>query len=114
VVTVALLGAAFVPYQRWVDGQRHVAALKGEEAQLAGELAQLQEDLLQVLGPEATERLARQRLGMVRGGERAYVLAAPDEPIARPEVIEPASSRHDRAWWSRSGSAVLRVLRALI
>jgi len=113
VVTGALVVAAWVPYLRWSDGQDRIAALKAEEAQVATELTQLQEEYLAVLGPAETERLARQRLGMVAGGERAYVLPAADEPVVLPEVIEPAVAETP-SWWHRSGSTVVRVLRALI
>ena len=112
-VTGALVVAAWVPYLRWSDGQERIASLKAEEARIAGELTQLQEDYLAVLGPAETERLARQRLGMVAGGERAYVVPAEDSPIVLPEVIAPAAPATP-SWWHRSGSTVIRVLRALI
>ena len=111
----ALAIASWLPYSRWSEGQDKVAALKAQEAQLASELVRLQERYLEVLGPVETERLARRRLGMVRGGERAYVLAAPDRPIERPPVVEPAGAAPEAdTWWERSGNAVLRALRAVV
>lgn len=112
-VAGALMLAVWVPYQRWTDGQARIAALKAEEAQLGHELVALQQEYLDALGPAETERLARQRLGMVRGGERAYVVPSPEASVELPEVEEPAAAETG-GWLSGSGSALMRVLRSLI
>lgn len=89
-VLFLLMGAVFltqvVPYRQIVDTQRQVASARAELASLEGENAELQADVSALQTDEEIERLAREKLGYVRPGEKAYIVLDPPGT----EEVEPA------------------------
>lgn len=102
-----------LPTKQWWDGKERVAALRAETSALEAEVVARQERLDAVLGAAETERLARSRLGMVRAGERAFIVPAPETELDLPRVDDPTAATPD-PWWKRAFGSVGRAIRALI
>ena len=80
---VALLGVLAVivllyipPVAHWIQQSRTAARGEAQVRQLKAERSQLRARLRELSGPGAVEREAR-RMGMVRPGERPYVVSLP-------------------------------------
>ena len=73
-VTIVLL--YIPPVSHWVQQSRTAARGHEQVRELKRERAQLRARLRELSGPGAVEREAR-RLGMVKPGERPYVVAVP-------------------------------------
>lgn len=103
-----LVGAAFltqlVPYQQILESQRQVEAAKSQLAELQEENTRLQADVDALQTNAEVEKLAREKLGYVKPGERAYVVLDPpeseSEPSPQPAVTELPEERTwvDRLW----------------
>jgi cell division protein FtsB len=103
-----LIGAAFltqlVPYQQILESQRQVDTARADLTALEEENARLQADVEALKTDVEIERLAREKLGYVRPGERAYVVLDPpgtDEGIGpEPDVAEVPEELTwvDRVW----------------
>lgn len=107
---VALIGAAFVlffPTRQLVQQHRHINDLERRLAALDGENARLAQEVNRLEDPTELEVLARERLGLVRPGERAYFL----EPQERPAAPAALKAPPHRSWWSRTWSSVVSLLR---
>lgn len=102
-----------MPINRHLESERRLSSLLAEEAELAMELAEAQEAYLKAISPAETERLARERLGMVRPGERAFVLPAEEGEIETPEVIEPKKAE-EPSLFGRAIDVMVRVFSARI
>ena len=61
------------PAMRWVDTYREAGRQRAQVAELRAENERLRERKAELSAPGALEREAR-RLGMVKAGERAYVV----------------------------------------
>ena len=61
------------PAMRWVDTYREAGRQRAQVAELRAEYERLRERKAELSAPGALEREAR-RLGMVKAGERAYVV----------------------------------------
>lgn len=89
-----LIGAAFltqlVPYQQILESQRQVDSARAQLESLQEENALLQADVEALHTDAEVEKLAREKLGYVRPGERAYVVLDPpgtkDDPKPSPQV----------------------------
>lgn len=85
-----LMGAAFltqvVPYRQIIETQRQVATARAELEALETHNAELQADVSALQTDAEIERLAREKLGYVRPGEKAYVVLDPPGT----EDLEPA------------------------
>lgn len=109
-------GVLFVvamPAKQWYDGKNRVAALRAEATELQSELTELRDALAEVRSAKVTEAAARSRLGMVRPGERAYVVSEPEPRRDIPWIDDPIEPAGEAAWRRVFGS-LGRVLRALI
>jgi len=99
---IFLMGAAFltqvVPYRQILDTQRQVASARAELAALEEDNAELQADVEALQTDEEIERLAREKLGYVRPGEKAYVVLDPPGTDDNAEPIEPAPDPVERTW----------------
>ncbi len=101
-----LVGAAFltqlVPYQQILDSQRQVDAARARLAELEDENIRLQADVDALQTDAEVEKLAREKLGYVRPGERAYVVLDPPDAETSP-VPEPAPTElpEERTWVDR-------------
>lgn len=91
-----LIGAAFltqlVPYQQILESQRQVDAARAQLTALEQENTRLQADVEALQTDTEIEKLAREKLGYVRPGERAYVVLDPpgaeDGVAPEPDLAE--------------------------
>lgn len=99
-VAVVVTAAGIFPFRQIIADRRSVAvaqekllALREENSRLAAEV--------EALGTDAeVERLAREQFGLVRPGETAYVVVAPEgeesaEPRPEPTLERPG----EQPWW---------------
>lgn len=103
-----LIGAAFltqlVPYQQILESQRQVSAAQAELEALEGENARLQADVDALHTEAEIEKLAREKLGYVRPGEKAYVVLDPPgteeapAPPATTDVVPEERTWVDELW----------------
>ncbi|HEX6301735.1 MAG TPA: septum formation initiator family protein [Acidimicrobiia bacterium] len=96
-----LMGAAFltqvVPYRQIIETQRQVATARAELEALEDHNAELQADVSALQTDAEIERLAREKLGYVRPGEKAYVVL--DPPGTKdPEPADPAPAPLEKTW----------------
>lgn len=88
-----LIGAAFltqlVPYQQILESKRQVETARADLNALEEENALLQADVEALQTDAEIEKLAREKLGYVRPGERAYVVL--DPPGAEDDVAPDSS-----------------------
>jgi cell division protein FtsB len=99
-----LMGAAFltqvVPYRQIIETQREVAAARAELEALESDNAELGADVAALQTDAEIERLAREKLGYVRPGEKAYVVL--DPPGTTDHVpAEPAPAPLEKTWVER-------------
>jgi cell division protein FtsB len=101
-----LMGAAFltqvVPYRQIVETQRQVATARAELKALESENAELGADVAALQTDAEIERLAREKLGYVRPGEKAYVVLDPpgtqDQEPAEPAPVPVEKTWVERVW----------------
>ena len=94
---VVITAAGIFPFRQIIADRRSVSlaqeqllALREENARLGAEVAALASDA-------EVERLAREQFGLVRPGETAYVVLAPEGPEPEPE---PTLDRPgEQPWW---------------
>lgn len=80
VLVVALaLATNVVPFRQLVEQRQQVTASRARLAELEEENTRLAEEAAALQTPLEIERLAREKLGLVREGERAYVVLEPAE-----------------------------------
>ncbi len=109
-------GAAFltqvVPYRQIIDSQRQVSAAQAQLDQLVAENELLAADVEALLTDAEVERLAREKLGYARPGERAYVVLDPPpgegEPAPSLEVpvLPETETWVDKLWNFLTGADV--------
>jgi cell division protein FtsL len=94
---VVITAAGIFPFRQIIADRRSVSlaqeqllALREENARLGAEVAALSSDA-------EVERLAREQFGLVRPGETAYVVIAPEEPEPEPEPTLQRSG--EQPWW---------------
>ena len=99
-----LMGAAFltqvVPYRQIIETQREVATARAELQALESENAELGADVAALQTDAEIERLAREKLGYVRPGEKAYVVLDPPGTTDH-EPAEPAPAPLEKTWVER-------------
>lgn len=84
-------------------GQR-LQVLEGQRAELQAEIYQAEADVAALASLERTERVARDRLGMVAATPQAYVSVDVESPsgalLPRPLLnIEQQTGDQERVWW---------------
>ena len=97
---VLVLGAAFIlffPARQLVEQRQRIASLEDRLEQLHTENDLLEQDVKRLEDPAELEVLARERLGLVKPGERAYYV----EPVEVTDEEAPAETE-GRAWWDRT------------
>jgi cell division protein FtsB len=96
-----LMGAAFltqvVPYRQIIETQRQVATARAELEALETHNAELQADVAALETDGEIERLAREKLGYVRPGEKAYVVLDPPGTEDH-KPADPAPAPVDKTW----------------
>ena len=106
---IVLAGAAFVlffPSRQLIAQRAHIGELEHRLAELRAENDMLDEDVARLTDPSELETLARERLGLVRPGERAYVV----EPV-RPKETRRAATVREAPWWERAWESFTSLVR---
>ncbi|MEA2493104.1 MAG: Septum formation initiator [Thermoleophilaceae bacterium] len=88
----------FFPAEQFLQQRHHMADLQSKLAQLHSQNGELAKESKRLNDPRELELLARQRLGLVRPGERAYFIepSAPARKVAGTVVHR--ASFVGRAW----------------
>ena len=94
VMLVALAAATNVlPLRQIVEQRQEVSSAEDELAALLGENAALESRVESLSTPTEIERLAREQLGYVRPGEKAFVVVESEkEPVAFSEDLDAQTS----------------------
>lgn len=106
---IVMIGAAFVlffPAKQLVQQRQRIGSLEHRLVELRTENEILSEDVERLSSPEELEVLARERLGLVEPGERAYFVEPTEpRPTDPPDVAERAS------WLQRAWDSLISLLR---
>jgi cell division protein FtsB len=97
VVGIGALFVLFFPMRQLVQQRSDIASLEQRLAALRTENGRLSKDVDRLSDPKELEVLARERLGLVRPGERAYFVE-PVKPKQAPAEKAAHASLLDRAW----------------
>jgi cell division protein FtsL len=107
---ILLVGAAFltqvVPYRQIIESSQQVDAAKEELAGLETENAQLQLDIEALNSDSEIEKLAREKLGYVRPGEKAFVVVEPPDADEETIATIPPEPNLEETWVDRFWSFV--------
>jgi cell division protein FtsB len=112
-VLLAVLATMVVgPLQSYTAAAERVHDLERAKAELAEQVAELQERRERLRDPEEIELLARKRLGLVRPGEVPYVVTDgnPDTDQVRPDG-RPLTPHTQPGAWQRLGAALGKLFR---
>lgn len=104
-VVLAALWLLYPAYQIRVEQDKQLSEVRREYAQLRSENVRLRKRIEQIKSPEYIERYAREKLGLVKPGENAYVVLPPSRaatPTATPERSNsPTRSAETTGTWER-------------
>ncbi len=106
-LALTLLVAAFVlffPARQLIVQRERISALEARRSALRAENERLTDRASRLSDPSEVEAMARERLGLVRPGEKAYFV----EPTEAPDA--PTADSGDSVW-SRAWSWVTSLLR---
>ena len=99
VAIVIVLTLAY-PFREFLSQRAEITALEVQEKQAAARVADLTAERDSLLTPTTVERLARERLHMVRPGETAYVvIGGPADDATAPGTPTAAEPQH--AWYTQ-------------
>lgn len=111
IVIGGLLLTSVYPVRRFISMRGETRALEAEGRALDERIAELTQEAALLESDAEVERLARERLGMVRPGEVPFVVAGPDSVSDDPVVESPQRRRvSDRPFVSRWWETVRRSL----
>src|SRR5439155_20785268 len=105
-IIVCMIAAVFVvffPARQLVAQRTNLEELQTRQSQLDTQNKRLSSEIARLQDPAELEVLARERLGMVKPGEHAYLFVSPDATPAPPPV--PTLPAH-KPLWSRVWSAI--------
>jgi hypothetical protein len=101
---VTLLLMAVPPArQLWREHTREAAA-RERLAELRADNGRMEQHLERLRDPNYVERLAREKLGLVRPGEIGYVV------VPAPESEEQQAEPEPESWFERTGRALLDLV----
>lgn len=106
-LVVGLLIAGFLvffPTRQLIEQHGRMQRLEQRLAELSAQNAELEREVHGLEDREQLELLARERLGLIRPGERAYVFVPQATPVPAERVV-------DSPWWSRIWRAVTDFVR---
>lgn len=102
VVLVVLLAAtALGPLERYAVAADRVDGLRAQRAELADEVARLEERRDALSDPEEIELLARREHGFVKPGELPFVVVTPEEELELGPAAADAEAADEAAPWYR-------------
>jgi cell division protein FtsB len=98
-VVAAAVAILFVPLRQFVQQRHQIATVSTSLARLRTQDAKLAAESKRLSDPNELALLARQRLGLVKPGERAYFIeptAPPKQPAAAGQAV------HHATWFGRA------------
>jgi cell division protein FtsB len=108
-LVIVLIGAVFVlffPARQLVQQRQRIGSLEERLVELHAENQRLSQDVDRLSDPGEREVLARERLGLVKPGERAYFV----EPVEPEPTAEP-KAKAGPSWWERAWESFTSLLR---
>ena len=87
-------------YQSFLLAQEE-EALRVEIGELRRENLRLQAELVRVRSDQYVESVAREQLGLIKPGDRAFVLVGPAAPPTPEVQAPPPAARPEKAGWRR-------------
>ena len=99
----------FLPTKQLVSQHMRIGRLEDRSAALQAENDRLEREVEQLEDPNQLELEARERLGLVRPGERMWVLVPPPPPSVQPDAE--AADEPGRPWWSRWWDSLVGLVR---
>jgi len=84
-LTLAVAWLFYPTYLVRVEQERQLEAVRKQLALLERENDELRERIEEMKSPEYIERYAREKLALVKPGEKAYVVLPPNKPKPKPK-----------------------------
>ncbi len=107
-VVAVILAAVwlFYPiYQVRMNQEQQLASVRREYARVRAENRSLRKRIAEIKSPEYIERYAREKLGLIKPGETAYVVLPPNRSVSPSQTptrsIEPTRSVEATGTWDR-------------
>ncbi len=98
-VALVVTAAGIFPFRQIIAQRRAVELAEQKLAALEEENLRLEAEIAALYTPEEVERLAREKLGVVRPGEIGYVVVTPPgAEVVEPEP-EPVGVEEGQPWW---------------
>jgi cell division protein FtsB len=97
-LVAGVLGGVF-PFRQMFAHHRQVDAAEQQLADLQASNADLEAEIAKLQSPVEIERIAREEFGLVRPGERSYVVETPEEVIVVPADEPDPESGEDAGFW---------------
>lgn len=101
-VAVVVTAAGIFPFRQIIADRRSVALAQEKLAALEAENDRMEAEVVVLHTDDEVERLARERFGLVRPGEIAYVAVAPagEEAQDSSAELEPTlADPSEKPWW---------------
>jgi cell division protein FtsL len=109
-IAVAFLTAAVIALLQVVQSSsfahtgQQLQRLEAERTALKAEVYDLEADVAQLASLDRTERVAREKLGMIRARNVSYLSVGVDAPsgplLPRPLVVTPGDEGSGEPWWT--------------
>jgi cell division protein FtsB len=106
IVCVGAVFFLFFPARQLVQQRQRIGSLEQRLVELRSENELLEQDVKRLSDPAEVEVLARERLGLVKPGERAYFV----EPVKPKPTAAPAEP-DEPAWYEKSWDWLISLLR---
>lgn len=104
-VALAVVWLFYPTYQVRLEQEKQIAAIKRQYAELKEQNEALRQQIREIKRPEYIERYAREKMGLVKPGEKAYVVLPPSRstPATRTAVraAEATRSAESSGTWER-------------
>ncbi len=97
-LVAGVLGGVF-PFRQMFAHHRQVDTAEQQLADLQASNAELEAEIAKLQSPVEIERIAREEFGLVRPGERSYVVEAPEGVTVLPEDEPDPESETDAGFW---------------
>ncbi len=113
---VGMLFSSVYPMRRYFAVRSQIRELSVEERALDERIERLSEERGRLATDQEVERIARERLGMVRSGEIPFVIVSPKPPATvkravAPDGLEPVRAPRGESLLERWWESVRRALR---
>lgn len=111
VLSLLVLAALMLagPVDRYLDGRARVELLQRQHSALEAEIGRLEGRQADLQDPARIELLAREELGLIRPGERPYVVVTPEPE--RPQVVPaPEETVEELPWYQQLWKSVAGLL----